>query len=196
MAGRCLAIAALGILAGGCAVPDSVRVGCAAGTRPPYFVPAGSPPVLLGCARLGVSGRRVDFSAGRDRIGGGRHLCIHPAYSGRGRRGFFIPSLCKLRPRPSRFAVRDARRPRGYGCVIWGTAPPGTREVVARFDGGSARAAIIRVPARRSFGETPFVLFVVELPLGAGPATMTRRTSSSPASASRSGRCGATSRLS
>ena len=154
--------------------PESVRVSCAVGERPGYFVPASSPPALLGCARLGVSGKRVEFSGSLERMDGDAHLCIHPAYSGRGSRGFFIPAICKLPPPLARFAVRDSGQPRqgvrGYELVIWGTAPAGTRKVVARSSSRRAEAATFPVPSRRApwdFGEPPFRLFVLELPLAA-----------------------------
>ena len=152
-------------------VIETVSARCNVGGRPAYFVPADSPAVVLGCARLGVSGKWVEFSGSLSRIDGERELCINPAYSGRGQRGFFIPSLCKLEPPPPRFAIRGASQPRqgvrGYGHVVWGTAPPGTSHVVARFNSGRARAAVFHVPSRRAFGERPFDLFVVELPRAA-----------------------------
>jgi hypothetical protein len=63
---------------------------------------------------------------------------------------------------------------RGYALVIWGTAGDST-EVVARFTGGAARATIIAVgPVQaRSLGESPFRLFVMELPLSAACAAVT-----------------------
>ena len=50
-----------------------------------------------------------------------------------------------------------------------------TGSVTARFAGGTARAAVIEVPARlaRSLGESPFSLFVMELPLSAACAPVT-----------------------
>ena len=165
---------------------DSVPIRCVVGERPDYFVPADSPPALLGCARLGVSGKRVDFSGSLSRIDGEYYLCIDPAYSGRGRRGFFIPGLCNLDPRPSRFAIRDAGQPhqgvRGYRYVVWGTAPRATRGVLARFGSVTADAAVFKVPSRRApwtFGESPFALFVVEFPLAAacGSVTLVREGS-------------------
>ena len=137
----------------------------------------GGPPALLGCARLGVSGRRVEFSGDRAVIDGVRHACINPAYSGRGQRGMFIPAICPAGPL-SRFAVRDAAQPRqgvrGYALVIWGTAGA-SAEVTARFSGGTARALVIKVGPKlaRPLGESPFSLFVVELPLSAACATVT-----------------------
>ena len=157
-----------------CGDIDTGLARCAVGERPSYFVPhpAGSPLVILGCARLGVSGKRVEFSADPG--------CINPAYNGRGRRGIFIPAMCRLDPPVSRFAVRDASQPRqgvgGYAYVIWGTAGA-SHHVLARFSGGTARAAIIRVPARLAhiLGEPPFRLFVLELPLTAACAAVTMR---------------------
>ncbi len=153
---------------------------CAVGERPRYFVPATSPPALLGCARLGVSGKRVDFSGSLSPIDGDFHFCVIPAYSGRGQRGFFIPTVCMLPPPLARFAIRDASQPRqgvrGYQLVIWGTAPAATSEVLARFDSGRARAVVIKVPSNRApwtFGESPFSLFVVELPLAAACGSVT-----------------------
>ena len=149
-------------------------IACAVGAHPGYFVPGSSdaPPTLLGCARLGVSGKRVEFSANLARIGHRRHACVNPAYEERGRRGVYIPAICKLTPALARFAVRDAARPqqgvRGYAYVIWGTAGTAT-EVTARFSGGTARATMIEVSPRlaRRIRELPFRLFVMELPLTA-----------------------------
>jgi hypothetical protein len=74
----------------------------------------------------------------------------------------------------SHFAVRDARRPRGYGYVIWGTAGD-ARSVVARFDGGVARAARLVVPQELAcdYGEGAFTLFVIELPPSAAGGRLT-----------------------
>ena len=125
---------------------------------------------LLGCARLGVSGKRVEFIGNQGVIDGVRHACINPAYSGRGRRGLFIPAICPVQL--SRFAVHDAAQPRqgvrDYALVIWGTAGAST-EVTARFTGGTARAMVIKMGPQlaRTLGESPFSLFVVELPLSA-----------------------------
>lgn len=167
--------AALGLIGGGQAAPvETTPLRCQVGERPGYFVPgaAGGRPVLLGCARLGVSGRRVEFSGDQAVIDGVRHACINPAYS----RGLFIPALCPAQL--SRFAVHSAAQPRqgvrGYAFVIWGTAGAST-EVTARFTGGTARATVFKVGPRlaRFLGESPFTLFVVELPLSAACATVT-----------------------
>lgn len=159
---------------------ESTLVTCAVGERPDYFVPADSPPALLGCARLAVSGKRVEFSGTLARIDGGFHLCINPAYNGRGQRGIFIPAICKLEPAPSEFAIRAAGQPRqgvrGYEYVVWGTAAAGTSDVVAHSNAGRARASVFQVPSDRapwSFGESPFSLFVVELPLAAACGSVT-----------------------
>jgi hypothetical protein len=147
------------------------------GERPGYFVPgpADSPLALLGCARLGVSGKPVEFSGNLANIDGELHACVNPAYSGRGQRGLYIPAICKVSPPLSRFAVRYAEQPRqgvrGYAYVIWGTAGA-SMDVVARFTSGMARAAVFRVGPElaRSFGESRFGLFVIELPLSAACA--------------------------
>jgi hypothetical protein len=191
----------LGLFAGGCSLGDdsgrsgqTFRTGtlsadCAIGNHPDYFVPGGDrpPALLVGCARLGVSGKRAEFSVNVGRIDGESHLCVNPAYTGRGRRGFFIPALCALDPPPARFAVRNVGQPRqgvrGYGLVIWGTAPPATSAVSVRFGQGAGAGAVFDVPARlsRRFGEPPFSLFVVELPLRAACAAMTVRVARSEA---------------
>jgi hypothetical protein len=160
---------------------ESTLAHCAVGERPDYFVPgrSDSPLALLGCARLGVSGNRVEFSGNLAPIDGDLHACINPAYGGRRQRGLYIPAICKLEPQLSRFAVRDAAQPRqgvrGYAYVIWGTAGAST-DVVARFTDGTAQAAVFKVESElaRKFGESPFSVFVVELPLSAacGPVTV------------------------
>jgi len=182
------ALTALGLLLAGCAEGgrriDSVASPCDVGKPPGYFVPRppGSPVAVLGCARLGVHGKRVEFSGTVARIDGEVHSCVNPAYGGRGRRGAYIPGVCKLSPPLPRFAVREAAQPRqgarGYAFVIWGTAAPSTSQVVAHFDDGSARAAVlpVRVGLARRFGEAPFRLFVVELPLAAAGGPVVLRT--------------------
>jgi hypothetical protein len=155
--------------------PTTTRATCDVGARPGYFVPGEGPLALLGCARLPVSGQRVEFSANLSEIDGAKQLCINPAYSD----GMFIPGICFLDPPVSEFAIRDARHPRqgvkGYGYVIWGTAGS-ARSVDATFDGGIAHAALLPVPEplARDYGAPPFTLFVAELPLSAacGPVSV------------------------
>lgn len=167
----------------------STAAPCNVGERPDYFVPgpARSPLALLGCARLGVSGKPVEFSGNLARIDGEFHFCINPAYRRRAQRGFFIPGICKLDPRPSQFAVRYAAQPRqgvrGYAFVIWGTAGASTSDVVARFNEGRARGAVLKVRRKlaRKFDEPPFSLFVLELPLRAACAPVTVSEGSSDA---------------
>ncbi len=60
---------------------------------------------------------------------------------------------------------------RGYELVIWGTAEAATSGVTARYNAGTARAAVFDVPSSR--GERAFSLFVVELPLAAASAPVT-----------------------
>lgn len=162
---------------------DTLPGECAVGKRPDYFVPGDDrrPALVVGCARLGVSRKRAEFSVNLGRIDGEAHLCVNPAYTGRGQPGFYIPAVCKLDPPLARFAVRDVAQPRqgvrGYALVIWGTAPPATTTVNARFGRTAAPAAVFTVPARRSrrFRERPFSLFIVELPLRAACAPITVR---------------------
>lgn len=147
---------------------------CEIGARPDYFIPGDSSAAILGCVRLPVSGQRVEFSAKRARLDGAEHLCINPAYGS----GQFIPAICKLEPPAPQFAVRDARQPRegaeGYGYVIWGTAGD-AQSVLASFEGGTADAVVIAVPAEiaRDYDEISFKLFVVELPLAAACGQVT-----------------------
>lgn len=160
---------------------ESVSTRCDVGERPDYYVPGApdGPLALLGCARLGVSGKQVEISGNMDRIDGMLHMCFNPAYSGHDR---YIPAICMLDPPPSRFAIRDAGQPRqgvrGYEFVIWGTAAASTSDVVASFNAGRARAAVFKVRSKlaRSFGEPPFGLFVFELPLAAACGSVTVRT--------------------
>jgi hypothetical protein len=168
----------LGMLVSGCSsLPETKPAECAVGKRPGYFVPgdAARPTLLVGCARLGLSRKRIEFSLNLGRIGRETHVCVNPAFTGRGSRGFYIPAICKLNPPPARFAVRDLVRPRagtrGYELVVWGTAPPATTAVIVRVGRRTARAAVFAVPAglARRYGERPFDLFVVELPLRDAP---------------------------
>jgi hypothetical protein len=156
---------------------------CEIGEKPGYFVPGpeNGPLALLGCARLGVSGKRVEFSGNLERIGRHRHLCVNPAYNGRGQRGIYIPAICKLDPPPQEFSIVAVAQPRQavrrYALVVWGTVPASTRRVVARFGEGLGRAAVFRIGSKvaRRFGESPFGIFVLELPLRAACAPLSVR---------------------
>jgi hypothetical protein len=156
--------------------PATVTRVCDVGQRPGYFVPGGDdgPLAIIGCARLGVSGRPVEFSAGPERIGGRRQLCVNPAYRGRGRLGIYIPATCGSPSRLTRLKVFSVAVPRqavrGYELVIWGTVPPATRRLVARHRGGRTTGAVLHVDgglARRIGAPGPFSAFVVELPVRA-----------------------------
>jgi hypothetical protein len=159
-------------------VTETTKASCNVGERPAYFVPKDedSPLALIGCARLGVSGKRLEFNASLDRFRGDWDLCIDPAYGERGQKGGYIPGICGLDPLPTRFRVDSVEHPRqagrGYGLVIWGTGGVSTATVHARFRDGVARAAVFRVRRElaRRFGQRPFSLFVLELPLGAACA--------------------------
>ena len=161
-----ISLLALGALLGDCGHRDrpfeTVPATCDVGGKPGYFVPASTPPVLIGCARLGVSGKRVELSGSRARIDGRSHACVDPAYGPRGR---YIPGICVRAP--SRLLIRDASRPRqgvsGYAFVVWGTAPASTAGVVVRSNAGRARAAVF--DASRISRQPPFAVFVAELPL-------------------------------
>jgi hypothetical protein len=99
-------VAALLSLAG-CSGEASIRslnateeAPCEIGQRPEYFVPgpdADEPIAIIGCARLGASGRRVEFSASAETIGRASHVCINPAYRRRGQMGIYIPAVCLRR---------------------------------------------------------------------------------------------------
>ena len=148
------------------------ETGCDVGGSPDYFVPGGDdgPFAIIGCARLGVSGKPVEFSADFERIGGEDHVCIDPAYRGRGQMGIYIPAICLRDPISRALAVVDVAVPRqgvrGYQLVIWGTADPATRRVVARYAGEETQAAVFTLDRAlaRSVGATKaFTVFVVEL---------------------------------
>jgi len=144
---------------------------CDVGGRPDYFVPGGDdgPFAIIGCARLGASGKLVEFTADSERIDGD-HVCISPAYGGRGRLGTYIPGACVPDPVPGRLDVVSIEIPsqgvRGYGLAIWGTAGPSIRKVHAGYGGAETRAAVF--PVRRALAHAvgasrPFNVFVVEL---------------------------------
>ena len=153
--------------------PTIVTSSCATGERPGYFVPGGDA-AIIGCVHLGVSGKPVELSANSERIGGKHHLCLNPAYRGRGKLGIYIPARCAEDSKLRELAVLDVDVPRqavrGYELVIWGTVPPSTRELVARHRGGRTRGAVLPVSrglARKIGAPVAFSAFVVELPIAA-----------------------------
>jgi hypothetical protein len=165
---------------------------CEVGERADYFVPGaeGGPHTIIGCARLGASGRPVEFSADAERISREPYVCINPAYRGRGELGIYIPSICPPDPVPRRLDVIHVQIPeqavRRYRLVIWGTVPPSTRRVVVRHHLGRSAAAVFQVNprlAQMAGTRKPFSLFVVELFPNAAckPILVRARTSAGPA---------------
>lgn len=160
---------------------------CDIGGRPDYFVPGGNdgPFAIVGCARLGVSGKPVEFSADYERIAQQDAVCLDPAFRGRGQMGIYIPATCPADSMLSRFRILDAQVPsqavRDYEFVIWGTAKPATRGVVATFEGGRASGAVFNVGqalAIRVGASRPFSVFIVELPIAARCASAKLRARS------------------
>ena len=151
---------------------DTVEGDCAVGERPAYFVPGGDPAVVIGCAILGRSGKTVEFSVDDELIGGKNHICINPAFAGRGHRGFYIPGACLREPVRHQLDVVDVMVPRqgvrGYKRVLWGTAGTDAK-VVAQYGDEQAQAAIFTVDPSVTgevTAQRPFSVFVVELPIG------------------------------
>src|SRR5918999_3173786 len=131
-----MAVIAVVALAAGCTAQaePTTKTRCEVGGRPGYFVPKPeeSPLAIIGCARLGVSTKPVEFSADSQPIGGRDHVCLNPAYRGRGRLGFYIPAACVPAPVSRKLAVIHVEVPRqgvrGYRLVVWGAAPASTRQ--------------------------------------------------------------------
>lgn len=154
-------------------VKDTVPIACKRGKRPDYFVPADPGPiVIVGCARVGVSGATVEFSINREPIGRKVYTCVNPAYPAKGRRaGTYIPATCLLSA-GRRLDVVDFRPPRQglgqrYERVIWGTSPTFPHGVIARSGDERTPAALLHVGgdlAERAGVKRPFSLFVTELP--------------------------------
>jgi hypothetical protein len=147
----------------------TTKTPCEVGERPEYFVPIGpegSSPVIIGCARLGQSRKPVEFSANSEPIEREDWICLNPAYHG----GVYIPAVCMPDPVSRGFEVASVGVPRqagrGYQFVVWGTAAPATRQVVAHHEGGQSKAAVFTVRgrlARAARAMRPFSVFVVEL---------------------------------
>jgi hypothetical protein len=190
--GRLIAVTAVAALVAGCnaSADATTKTRCDVGGRPDYYVPkpAESPLAIIGCARLGVSGKPVEFSAHSEPIGHKDYACLNPAYRGSGRLGIYIPAACVPDPISRRLAVIGVEIPRqavrGYRLVIWGTAAAPTRRVVAHHEGGRTRAAVFTVgrPLARAVGVTrPFSVFVVELhPEAACRRVLVRATGMAP----------------
>lgn len=148
------------------------RIGCAVGKAPTYFVP-GEPATIIGCAKLGASGKQVELSTSPEVIEGRSYTCINPAYAGRGQRGIYIPTVCDGERRVQGVSVLDASRPEqsveGFGFVVWGVAQDSATSVTLQWSGGRTRAARFRACARgmRSRPAGPFQVWVAELPRGA-----------------------------
>jgi hypothetical protein len=112
----------------------------------------------------------VEFSANDERFDGKDYVCLNPAYRDTSRLGAYIPDTCVPDARARRFRVVSAQVPRqgvrGYELVIWGTAAPSTRRVVAHYEGERTGTAVftVRRPLTRVAGAArPFSVFVVEL---------------------------------
>ena len=169
---------------------------CEVGARPDYFVPRPeeSPVAVVGCARLGVSRKPVEFSANPERIGREAHLCLNPAFGAGGRLGMYIPAACVRDPVSRRLDVIGTEVPsqgvRGYELVVWGTAAPATRQVVAHYEGGKTAAAVFPVdrPLARAVGAArPFSVFVVEVDRDAPCRVLIRGSGGTAPSAERIG---------
>jgi hypothetical protein len=148
----------------------SEPIDCRAGSEPDYFVPGG-PGVLVGCVRLGESGKRVEFSVHMDELREGPLTCINPAYWGRGQRGLFIPTVCPFTPIKRELHLSDVRVPSqgtpGYERVIWGTIGSRRGDVRVSYRRQRVDAVMIDVDqrlARKAEAGLPFRIFVVELP--------------------------------
>lgn len=165
---------------------DTVEGDCGVGERPAYFVPGGDPAVVIGCAILGRSGKTVEFSVDDESIGGKDHICINPAFAGRGHRGFYIPGACLREPVRHRLDVVDVLVPRqgvrGYKRVLWGTTGTDSK-VVAQYGDEQVQAAIFAVDPSVTgevTAERLFSVFVVELPIGTYCIDVTISTAEAP----------------
>ena len=152
--------------------PATTKTRCDIGGRPDYYVPnpPETPLAIIGCARLGLSTKPVEFSANDERFDGKDYVCLNPAYRDTRRLGAYIPAACEPEPVSKRLVVVAAEVPRqgvrGYRLVIWGTAASSTRRVVAHYEGERTAAAVFNVSgrlARAAGAARPFSVFVVEL---------------------------------
>ena len=151
----------------------ATKIECDVGERPHYFVP-GTPATIVGCARLELSGGDIELSMNPERTAGREHLCVNPAYPGRGSDGLYIPAVCPAEP-VGHLAILDHSVPGYYpgvgirpALVVLGTARARTESVHVGFNEGSAKAAVFSVDralAREARAHRPFSLFIAELPL-------------------------------
>jgi len=156
-------------------VAGATKADCEVGVHPDYYVPAESRPRVVGCAELKVSAKPVEFSANSELTFRRDHVCMNPAYRGRGMLGIYIPTACTRDPVGPRLDVLAARVPRQgtprYQLVIWGTTNPGTARVTATFADGKSASAILDIDsdlAEALHVRRRFSLFVTELPRRAG----------------------------
>lgn len=172
----------------------TTKTRCEVGGQPDYYVPKPeeSPLAIIGCARLGLSMKPVEFSANGQRIGRKDYVCLNPAYRGPRRGGMYIPSACVRDPVSRRLRVVGDEVPsqgvRGYRLVIWGTAAPSTRRVVAHYEGERTETALFTVkrPLARATGAArPFSVFVVELDPKAACSVLLRAAGASGPSTTR-----------
>ncbi len=164
--------------------PATVETRCDIGGQPDYYIPkpVDAPLAIIGCARLGLSMKPVEFSANGERIDGKAYVCLNPAYRDTRRLGAFIPAACEPEPISRRLVVVAAAVPRqgvrGYRLVIWGTAAPSTRRVVAHYEGERTETAVftVRGPLGPAAGAArPFSVFVVELDPRVAPCSVLLR---------------------
>ena len=160
---------------------------CRVGGEPSYFVPGGDPAIIVGCAELAVGGRRVQFSVHREMIGRKPHVCVNPAYRGRGGAGTYIPATCLPNDQLGSLRLVDLSRPRqavrGYRLVLWGIAPGRTELVRVASSAGGSDAALFGVDkatAERVGAPDAFRIFVAELPLDAACSRILARASPGP----------------
>jgi hypothetical protein len=165
------------------AAPATTKTRCDIGGRPDYGVPGTfeAPLAIIGCARLGLSMKPVEFSANDERFDGKDYVCLNPAYRDTSGLGAYIPDACEPEPISRRLVVVAAEVPsqgvRGYQLVIWGTAAPSTR-VVAHYEGERTGAAVFTVRgrlARAAGAARPFSVFVVELDPRVAPCSVLLR---------------------
>jgi hypothetical protein len=168
--------------------PATTKTRCDIGGQPDYNVPGSTNArlAIIGCARLGLSMKPVEFSANDERFDGKDYVCLNPAFRDTSGLGAYIPNACEPEPISRRLVVVAAEvltprnaGVRGYQLVIWGTAAPSTRRVVAHYEGERTETAVftVRGPLARAAGAArPFSVFVVELDPRVAPCSVLLRT--------------------